>query len=109
MNTAIAKEMVLKTISLSKNSLNFNPFKDEVRSGMAIHNLLIDMNDILYLMIKGEPEDIYSEAKKILRVVYECLKQEEREENYEFAQILNQVYTQLLHQVANYMVGEDII
>ena len=108
MTEQIFNKMVMKMISVNKKNMDYNPFKNQIKSGIMMTNIINDLNDIMNFVLVSyhvSPDDTrYLEVSgRVFGIVKEQIKTEVSEENYEFAYILSNAYKKWVEQVNVYI------
>lgn len=108
MTELVFNEMVRKMISLNKRNMNYNPFKNELRSSVMMNNIVSDLNDVIMFIVINFQEDendrrYLDVSERVFGIVRRQIQIEEEEENYEFVYILKNAYKKWFDQVTDYI------
>ena len=77
--------------------MNYNPFKNELRSSVMMNNIVSDLNDVIMFIVINFQEDendrrYLDVSERVFGLVRRQIQIEEEEENYEFVYILKNAY-----------------
>lgn len=108
MTEGVFNKMVMKMITLNKNNMDYNPFKNQIKSGIMMTNIINDLNDVLNFVlisynVSDEDKRYLDVSERVFGIVREQIKIEVSEENYEFAYILSNAYKKWVEQVNDYI------
>jgi hypothetical protein len=108
MTEGVFNKMVMKMITLNKNNMDYNPFKNQIKSGIMMTNIINDLNDVLNFVlisynVSAEDKRYLDVSERVFGIVREQIKIEVSEENYEFAYILSNAYKKWVEQVNDYI------